>query len=126
MARLIIYVMRVKPSFRAGVNFMWTPLFSGFLERYSGDKGWLYTSIDRAREPESVRSVEGMSMPWKVEELVRLSGGRMPKLFYESAGLGKEPLTVLLGDTAVNVAREAVELADRWARYIHGRKDSRD
>lgn len=116
MARLVIHVMKYEPRFRAGINFLWTPRLSMFLQKYTSERNWLFAGIDREKEPEEIRDVEGMSMPWKVKELIRIAG-KVPKLFYESAGLGKEPLTVLLGKDAVEVASEVVEIADRWAEY---------
>ncbi|MCX8188762.1 MAG: phosphomethylpyrimidine kinase [Nitrososphaeria archaeon] len=118
MARLIIEVMKYDKSYRAGINFSWTPKISKILQNYSMEKNWDYVGIDRAMEPEEVRLEEGKSMPWKISELVRKCGGKVPRLFYEGAGLGKEPLSVLLGKDAVEVAKECVEIAKRYASIL--------
>jgi len=77
--------------------------------------GWDYAGIDRSLEPKEFSSVEGKSMPWKIKTLVEMCGGKVPKVFYEGPGLGKEPLTVLLGKDAVEVAIEVVEISKMYA-----------
>ena len=44
----------------------------------------------------------------------------IPKLFYESEGWGKEPLFVLLGEDALQVALEAAEIAKALSRESSG------
>lgn len=121
MARLIIEVMKYDRSYRAGINFAWSPELSNFLKSYVLDKGWEFAWIDRTKEPEEVMKVDGKSIPWKVRELLRAGHGKIPKIFYESSGWGKEPLFVLLGKDAVQVALEVVEISEAWMRVIKRR-----
>lgn len=114
MARLIIEVRKYDRRYRAGINFAWTSEISNFLEEYCEKKGWDYAGIDRKMEPEEFSLIEGRSMPWKVKALVEKCG-KVPRVFYEGPGLGKEPLTVLLGKDAVEVATEAAEIAKQYA-----------
>ena len=115
MARLIIEVRKYDRRYRAGINFAWTPEISAFLEEYCKKMGWDYAGIDRSLEPKEFSSVEGKSMPWKIKTLVEMCGGKVPKVFYEGPGLGKEPLTVLLGKDAVEVATDVVEISKMYA-----------
>jgi len=115
MARLIIEVRKYDRRYRAGINFAWTPEISAFLEEYCKKMGWDYVGIDRSLEPKEFSSVEGRSMPWKIKTLVEKCGGKVPKVFYEGPGLGKEPLTILLGRDAVEVATEVVEISKMYA-----------
>jgi predicted fused transcriptional regulator/phosphomethylpyrimidine kinase len=114
MARLIIEIRKMDPSVRAGIDFAWTPHLSAWLERYCREKGWTFSVIDRHGEPEEVREAEGASMPWKVAEAVRAAGGRVPKVFYETGAIGKEPVSVLVGRDPVGVAAQACELARKY------------
>lgn len=118
MARLIIEVMKYDRSYRAGINFAWSPKLSHFLKGYALEKGWKFALIDRTKEPEEVMKVDGKSMPWKVRELLKAGHGKIPKLFYESSGWGKEPLFVLLGENAVQVAIEVVEISEVWMKAM--------
>ncbi|MEM0054006.1 MAG: thiamine-phosphate synthase family protein [Nitrososphaeria archaeon] len=118
MARLIIEVRKYDKSYRAGINFSWTPKISKILQEYALERNWDYVGIDRVNEPDEVRLEDGKSMPWKISELVRKCGGRVPKLFYEGPGFGKEPLSVLLGKDAVEVAKECIKISRRYASTI--------
>ncbi len=111
MARLIIEVMKRDPAYRAGVNFASDPRLARWLEGYAGEKGWTYSVIDRRKEPDEIKELEGVSMPWKVSEAVEAAGGRIPKLFYETGAVGKEPVTVLIGRDPMEVAVEVCEIA---------------
>jgi len=57
------------------------------------------------------------SMPWKIKQLVDSSGG-VPKLSYEGEGWGKEPLSVAVGDTAVEVVGIAIDIARRYKQKM--------
>ena len=76
MARLLIELHRVDPTVRAGINFAADPALVRWLERYAKRKGWVWSVIDRSREPKRVIEEEGASMPWKIKEAVRAAGGR--------------------------------------------------
>ena len=114
MARLLIEVRKYDRRYRAGINFAWNPKISKFLEEYSREKNWDYGGIDRTMEPEEMKVEEGKSMPWKVSVLAKMFGGKIPKLFYEGPGLGKEPLSILLGRNAVEVALEVCEISRQY------------
>ena len=114
MARLIIELRKADPSVRAGIDFAWTPHLSRWLGEYCGEKGWTFSVIDRRGEPEEIREAEGASMPWKVAEAVRAAGGKVPKIFYETGAVGKEPVTVLVGRDPVEVAAQACDIARKY------------
>ena len=114
MARLVIEIRKKDPSIRAGINFSWTPHLSEWLQGYCLRKGWAFSVIDRHGEPEEIREAEGASMPWKVAEAVRAAGGKVPKVFYETGAVGKEPVSVLVGRDPVEVAGEACEMARKY------------
>jgi hydroxymethylpyrimidine/phosphomethylpyrimidine kinase len=115
MARLIIELARRDPAIRAGINFASNPGFDRWLADYAARQGWVASVIDRRREPAELEREEQPSIPWKVEEAVRAAGGRIPKVFRETAAPGKEPLTFLVGPDPVTVVDEACALARAWA-----------
>ena len=114
MARLIIELMKVDPSTRAGIDFANTPHLAAWLEDYCRTKGWIFSVIDRRGEPEEIREAEAASMPWKVAEAVRAAGGKVPKIFYETGAVGKEAVSVLVGHDPIEVADQACEIARRY------------
>jgi hydroxymethylpyrimidine/phosphomethylpyrimidine kinase len=114
MARLILEVRKRDPSVRAGIDFAWTPHLSAWLGEYCRERGWVFSVIDRQGEPVGIREAEGASMPWKVAEAVRAAEGRVPKIFYETGAIGKEPVSVLVGRDPVEVAGQACGIARKY------------
>ncbi len=114
MARLVIELSKSDPSIRAGINFASNPPLVKWLEEYCAAHGWVFSVIDRRAEPEKIKETEGASMPWKVKEAIRAADGRVPKVFYETGAIGKEPVSVLVGKDPISVAKEMCELARRY------------
>ena len=121
MARLIIELAKVDPSYRAGIDFMNNPAFAAWLKQYCAEKGWVFSVIDRSNEPEEVKEKECGSMPWKVAEAVRACGGVAPKVFYETGAVGKEPVTVLVGKDPIEVVDQVIEIAMRYTAELSSR-----
>lgn len=115
MARLMIELRKVDPRVRAGVDFASTPALAAWLEEYCREKHWIFSVIDRRNEPDSIKEEECASMPWKVAEAVRAAGNRAPKIFYETGAIGKEPVSVLVGDDPVEVVEQVCAIARRYA-----------
>ena len=111
MARLIIEIGKTDPSLRAGMDFANNPHLAKWLEHYCHSKGWVFSVIDRRFEPEEIKEAEGASMPWKVKAAIEAAGGKVPKIFYETGAVGKEPVSVLVGSEPLVVAQEVCEIA---------------
>lgn len=123
MARLVLELARLDPAIRAGINFASNPQFDRWAFAYAAARGWVAGVIDRSREPAELEREEQPSIPWKAAEAVRAAGGRVPKLMRETAAVGKEPLSFLVGPDPASVAEDACALARAWAaeagdRYI--------
>lgn len=116
MARLILELMKVDPTIRAGINFVSTPSLELWLQNYSERKGWLFSTIERAKEPKEAAEKEGASMPWKIREVIRAAHGKIPKIFNEKGAVGKEDLFVLVGNDPVQVAIEACDIARAYTQ----------
>ena len=117
MARLIIEARKYDPAINAGINFKCDKTIIEVVKEYCLKKGLLFGWIDRTKEPLEVIDRDGASMPWKIAELVRSSGG-LPRLFYEGDGWGKEPFFVALGSDTVEVTTMAMEIAQRYGERI--------
>jgi thiamine-phosphate diphosphorylase len=114
MARLIVEIGKTDSTLRAGVNFANNPALASWLEKYCEAKGWVFSVIDRSKEPEGIKEAEGASMPWKVQAAIEAAGGVVPKIFYETGAIGKEPVSVLVGHDPLDVAEEICEIARRY------------
>lgn len=115
MARLVIQARRHDPSIRAGLNFRWNEAISKHVRDYCAAKGLAFGSIDRTVEPRELIGKDKGSIPWKVKHLVAACG-KVPPVFYESRGWGKEPLFFLVGPDPAGVATHAVEIAKGLAQ----------
>jgi len=115
MARLIIESRKYNPEVNAGINFKCDENIIKVVKKYARDKKLVFSWIDRTREPGEVSKADGSSMPWKIKQLVGRNG-RVPDIFYEGDGWGKEPLFVALGIDAVSVVKTATEIARLYAR----------
>jgi len=111
MARLIIELNKVNSNFRSGINFANNPHLAKWLEEYCREKGWVFSIIDRNKEPDELKDAEGASMPWKVKEALKVSKGQVPKIFYETGAIGKEPVSVLVGNDPIEVADQVCSIA---------------
>jgi len=114
MARLMVELGKSDSSFRAGVNFGNNPSLTKWLKEYCKVKGWVFSVIDRSTEPDDIKEAEGASIPWKVQQAIDTAGGRVPKIFYETGAIGKEPVSVLVGRDPIEVAEQICEIARRY------------
>ena len=110
MARLIIEIRKYDPTINAGINFKCNKEIIEIVKEYCSRRNLLFGWIDRSQEPQEIIEQDGVSMPWKIKQLVERSQG-VPRLFYEGDGWGKEPLFVAVGRNAVDVAETAIEIA---------------
>jgi len=115
MARLVIEARKHRPEFNAGINFKCDDRIIAVVKKYAREKKLLFGWIDRTMEPDEASKIDGSSMPWKIKHLVGRYG-RVPDLFYEGDGWGKEPLFMTLGSDALSVVRTAIEIARLCAR----------
>lgn len=115
MARLLIELGRRDRAIRAGLNFRWHETILAVVEQYCRDQALAIGAIDRTREPAELIGRDRGSMPWKVAQLVAASGGRVPPVFYENRGWGKEPLFVTVGPDPLPLADRAVAIARLFA-----------
>jgi predicted fused transcriptional regulator/phosphomethylpyrimidine kinase len=110
MARLVVEAGRIDRSIRAGLNFRWNEAVFKHVQDHCSTNGLALGCIDRTTEPEELIGKDKHSIPWKVKQLVE-TYGRVPPVFYESRGWGKEPLFFLVGPDPGGVATRAIEIA---------------
>jgi len=112
LARRILEVRKYDAEINAAINFKCDQAIIEVVQSYSSQRGLLFGWLDRSEEPKAAMQTDGASMPWKVKQLVAKYGA-VPRLFYEGAGWGKEPLFLALGKDAIEVASVAIEIARR-------------
>ncbi len=106
LAKYILEVTKHDSSKRAAVNLKFSEETVKALE----DQGLVVSFYNRQEEPEHIKRVEGMSVPWGIKQAI-LRVGKVPDVVYHRGDVGKEPMIVLLGKRATDLARLVVGLS---------------
>jgi len=116
MARFILEIMKINQEMRAGIDFIYNDEFGRWLKEYCGKNNLLLGCADRSKEPEERKQKEGDSMVWKVAEAIQSVGGNVPDIAIETGAVGKEPVSVLIGKSAVEVVEQAIKLGEEYVK----------
>lgn len=118
LARRIIEIRNYDEEINAAIDFKCDQEIIEVVQHYCAERSLLFGWLDRSEEPQDVKGSDGTSMPWKVKQLVTKYGA-VPRLFYEEATWGKEPLFLAVGKDAIEVAAIAIEIAKRYQQSHH-------
>jgi len=102
LARAILTVMKHDRTVRAAVNLRYN---RKLVETFQGLR-FLVSSFDRSLEPSEVKTAEGKTLGWGVEEAVKAVGGRVPDVIYDLGEVGKEPMIRVFGKSATEVVEK--------------------
>lgn len=106
VSKTVLVAMRHDQSVCAAMNVC----YSEELIDVCNESGLSISSYDRREEPLEVKKVEGMSTSWGAEQAIKRIG-KVPNVIYHTGDWGKEPMIILLGKTAIEVADVAVKIA---------------
>jgi hydroxymethylpyrimidine/phosphomethylpyrimidine kinase len=109
MARAVLKAMEFDERFRAVANIR----FDEELIEIAKGLGYSASFYDRSQEPVEIKSVEGATIPWGVEQAVTRVK-RVPDVIYHKGDWGKEPMINVFGFTAVDVAEKILKLAKAY------------
>ncbi|MEM2924310.1 MAG: bifunctional hydroxymethylpyrimidine kinase/phosphomethylpyrimidine kinase [Methanocellales archaeon] len=109
VASAALEIYKRNPSYRAALNLK----FSEEALAICREMGLLISSYDRGKEPEEIKCKEGMSIIWGVEQALLQTSGNIPDVIYHRGDWGKEPMITLFGKNAKEVAKRAVEIAEK-------------
>lgn len=112
IASTILAVMKFDPTMRAAMNIK----YSEELVATCRELGLKVSFYDRREEPEEVRRVEGRTTAWGAEQSVKRLGF-VPDVIYHTGDYGKEAMIVLLGRTATDVAKKAIEITNACSAH---------
>ncbi|MCX8177660.1 MAG: bifunctional hydroxymethylpyrimidine kinase/phosphomethylpyrimidine kinase [Candidatus Bathyarchaeota archaeon] len=106
LAKYLVEIVKHNEDKRAAINLKFSEEILKILEK----RGLTISFYDRAKEPEEIKRVEGMSISWGVKEAIK-SVGKVPDVIYHRGDLGKEPMIIVFGKDAVSLAKLVVEIA---------------
>ncbi|MEM4297231.1 MAG: bifunctional hydroxymethylpyrimidine kinase/phosphomethylpyrimidine kinase, partial [Nitrososphaerota archaeon] len=111
VASTILTIMKFDPSVKAALNIK----YSDEVLKLCRDLGYKISFYDRREEPEEIKKVEGKTTGWGAEQAVKRLG-EVPDIIYHTGDYGKEAMIVLLGKSAQEVAKRALEIADLYSK----------
>ena len=106
LARYLLEIHKYDKNKMAVINLK----FSEETLKILKDWGKTISFYDRTKEPEETKNVEGMTVQWGVREAIKQIGAA-PDVIYHRGDIGKEPMIVVFGEQAYNLARLIVQLA---------------
>jgi len=106
LAKYILEIIKHDHEKRAAINVKFSEGTLDLLRRKN-----LKTSFyDRKKEPDEIKRVEGMTIPWGVNQALERIG-EAPDVIYHRGDIGKEPMIVILGREAKLLAKFVAEIA---------------
>lgn len=106
LAKYIIEVNRHDERKTAAINIKFLDDILKVLEKWD----MTISLYDRRKESEEIKRVEGMTIPWGVKEAIK-KVGKAPDVIYHKGDVGKEPMIVIFGEQAYDLAKLSVQLA---------------
>jgi len=106
LARYILEIIKHDKSKMAATNLKFSDSILENLEK----RGMTMSFYDRRKEPEEIQKVDGMTVPWGVKQAVNRIG-KVPDVIYHRGDIGKEPMIVILGQQAYDLAKHTAQLA---------------
>ena len=106
LAKYIIEIAKLDRRKRAAVNLKFSDKVLKLLKKC----GLVVSFYDRATEPEEIKMIEGMTIPWGVKEAIG-KVGKAPDVIYHRGDIGKEPMIVVFGEQAYDLAKLVVQIA---------------
>jgi len=107
VAKMVLVAMKYNAEMRSAMNIK----YDKSLVKIAKAK-FAVSSYDRRKEPKEIKMQEGRSTTWGAEQAIK-KAGKVPDIIYHEGDWGKEPMIVVLGRDAEDVARKAIFLADR-------------
>lgn len=106
LAKYVLTAMKYDSSIRAAINIRYSTNILDVCRKF----GLVISFYDRRKEPEEIKKVEGMSVPWGTKQAIK-AAGKVPNVIYHEGDWGKEPMIVLLGENAIDIAKLAIKIA---------------
>jgi hydroxymethylpyrimidine/phosphomethylpyrimidine kinase len=108
LAKYILEIAKHDERKKAAINLKFAEETLEILRK----QGMTLSFYDRKQEPAEIKKVEGMTVPWGVKEAIKRVG-KAPDVIYHTGDIGKEPMIVVFGDRASDLAELAVRIASR-------------
>jgi hydroxymethylpyrimidine kinase/phosphomethylpyrimidine kinase len=106
LARYILEIIKYDEDKMAAINLKFSDSILRTLEKC----GMRISFYDRKKEPEEIKKVDGLTVPWGVKEAIK-KVGKVPDVIYHRGDVGKEPMLVIFGEQAHDLAKLTAQIA---------------
>lgn len=106
VARAVLKAMEYDTSIRAAADIR----FSDKILEVAKRLGFTISFYDRKEEPPEIKTKEGGTIPWGVEQAIKRVG-KVPDLIYDPGDWGKEPVIKVFGKDAIEVVNKIIAIA---------------
>ena len=111
VASAILAMMQHDRSIRSAINIKYNERIVAICE----ELGLKVSSYDRKTEPHDIKTKEGMSVKWGIEQaIVKINA--IPDIVYHQGDWGKEPMTLVFGTEPMDVARKIVAILNKYSK----------
>lgn len=112
VARAVLKAMEYDWKIRAAINIKYDEAIIEAAKRL----GFTISYYDRREEPPEIKLKEGASIPWGIQQAIQRAKGKVPDIVYHLGDWGKEPMIIVFGGDAVEVAQKVIKLAQEISR----------
>ncbi len=109
VARMIITAMKYDQSVRSAINVKYSEEILDICKNMN----MCISSYERSKEPDYIKKKEGESTSWGIHQAVNNMKGKVPDIIYHKGDFGKEPMIIIMGKCAIDVARIVISLAKK-------------
>ncbi len=104
ISSIILTLIKYHPDYRSAMNIRFS---EDIIEACKG-AGLKVSNFSRADEPKRVKEVEGSSLEWGTQEV--LKKGEVPDAIFDRGDMGKEPMVRVIGKTPDDVVRKILKI----------------
>ncbi len=114
IGKVLLTVAGADHEKKAVMNIRYMPEITKISEKL----GLKIASFDRSAEPRSVKEKEGSSLEWGTSRVIEQIG-EVPDVIYDLGEVGKEPVSRIIGNSPMDVARIIVRIYDEYKQIQH-------
>jgi hydroxymethylpyrimidine kinase/phosphomethylpyrimidine kinase len=113
VAKIVLTAMHFDPEMRAVMNIKFTDSILKACKKLK----FKIASFDRAKEPKSVKQMEGSSLEWGTHTAIKKCGF-VPDIIYDLGGQGKEEMIRVLAKDIGELVEKVLKI-NRWVEVNH-------
>ncbi|MFY3740962.1 MAG: hydroxymethylpyrimidine/phosphomethylpyrimidine kinase [Candidatus Nitrosomirales archaeon] len=111
VASALLAMMQHDRSIRSAINIKYNERIVAICE----ELGLKVSNYDRKTEPHDIKTKEGMSVKWGIEQAIAKINA-IPDIVYHQGDWGKEPMTLVFGKEPMDVARKIVAILNKYSK----------